>query len=156
MAKQQLLLLGISWPLNEDLVNWDLKSSREWQAWICMKPTLMNCDSLWMNLSGPGMPWEQEIRHRSACIAICIVLDILAIFSLIMISLTLNQSMRCKQIIIHQDTSPSCAGGSLYSASADRSVYAWSGYKGHCYNTFNFQLCVNLSIWGRSPCTTKL
>ena len=28
--------------------NWDLQSCPEWASWVCMKPTLTSCESLWM------------------------------------------------------------------------------------------------------------
>jgi len=83
-----------------------------------------------MHSYGPDTPREQQIRHRSACIPACSALYILVSFILIMCSLTLNQLMKCTQIVIYQDNSRLGAGGSSGSASADISIYAWSGYEG--------------------------
>ena len=108
--------------------NWDLQSSRECGPWICMKPTLAGCDSVWIYHSGPGMPWEQQIRHQSACIPVCSALYILVFFILIIFSLTLNQCTQCTKNAIYQDTSRLGAGGSSHWASATILIYAWSGY----------------------------
>jgi len=66
--------------------NWDLQSSSEWDSWLCMKPTLTSCDSLWIEHSGPGMPQEQQISRRSACIPVHSAHYMLVYFILIRLS----------------------------------------------------------------------
>ena len=99
--------------------NWDLPSSPEWGSWICVKPTLTSCDSLWMYHSSLGMPQERQIRHWSACIPVCNAHHILVCFFLIMFYSTLNQWTAWTQIVIYRHTSCLGAGSSSRSASAN-------------------------------------
>jgi hypothetical protein len=101
-----------------------LTSSPEWGSWICTKP---GCHSVRMYHSSSGTPWEQSIRHWSTCIPVFSGPDNLVSFFLIMCSLTLNQWMRWKQIVIYHDTSHWGAGSSSRLASDVLSITAWLG-----------------------------
>jgi len=90
--------------------NWDLQSSRKWGSWICMKPTLASCGSLWMYHSGPETPWKQQICHQSVCIPIFSKQYIVVSIILVMFSSTLNMWTQCTQIAIYQDTLDYSAG----------------------------------------------
>jgi len=97
--------------------NWDLQSSPEWGSWLCMKPTLTSCDSLWMDHSGPSMPQKRQICHWSACIPVWNAHYIFVCFILSMFRFTLNQWILWTQIVISQDTSHLGADGTSCSAS---------------------------------------
>jgi len=118
---------GFQW-LKCILLMWDLQSSPEWGSWICIKPTLTSCISLWMYHSSPGTPQDRQISHQCACTPVHSALYIVVCFILIIFSSTLNQWTQCTQI--YQDTSPLGAGGSSRFASADIWIYAWSVCEG--------------------------
>jgi len=70
--------------------NWDLQSSPEWCSWICMKPMLTICDSLWTSHFSPGMPQEQQLCHQCVCTAVHSALSISIYIILFICSSTLD------------------------------------------------------------------
>jgi len=129
----------------------DVYSCREWGSSICMNPTLISCDSLWMYHSSPGMSQEWQIGPHSTCIPVCSAVYIFVCFALMMYSSSLNEWTQCTQSVINQDTSPVGAGGSCRSASSTILIYRGLVGEGCCKHISNCQLHVNCPLGKDSP-----
>lgn len=103
--------------------NWDQQSSPEWGSWICMKPTLTCCNTLWMYHLSPDLSQGWKIHQLSVFTSIHWARDIVVFFIHIMFLSTLNQLMQCAQIVIYQDIL--CLGASCSSHSAFADIWSY-------------------------------